>query len=110
MPRFLVLRLQLYNAGLHANKYIGGFDMSKQRRVSDSTPGPVQLIAPNRQRRALSVVLRLVGGDEPGGMASFLASGEEFTNMAVRDGECGGSLEQYCYALKPLDLLSEVMV
>lgn len=52
--------------------------------------------------------MRVLGGDEAGGGASFLPEGEEFQNMAVYSGVCESSLEQYCYALKPIDILGEV--
>ncbi|CAN0185936.1 unnamed protein product, partial [Laminaria digitata] len=98
---------QVTSAGLYATKYVGGFDISKQRRVKDDTPGPVQLISPDRQRRALALILRVVGGDDSAGAASFLPAEEDFSNMAVGGGYCEG-LEQYCYAIDHVDVLSQV--
>lgn len=104
----LVSHPQVFRSTQYMGKYIGGFDTSKQRRQSDSTTGPIQLIEPDRQRRALGVILRVLGGEEAGGGASFLPGGEAFQNMAVYSGVCDASLEQYCYALKPIDILGEV--
>lgn len=98
---------QVLSAGLYSTKFIGGFEISKQRRVEDSTPGPVQLVSAEQQRRALTLILKIVGGEEPGGSASFLPAGNDFSNMATRGGWCNG-LEQDCYAVTPVDVLGEI--
>lgn len=81
--------------------------MSKQRRLDDSTQGPMQLVSSDQQRRALNLILKIVVGEEAGGSASFLPSVDEFSNMATAGGWCEG-LEQDCYALEPVDVLGEV--
>lgn len=106
-PSFPPARKQVLSAGLYSTKFIGGFEISKQRRVEDSTPGPVQLVSAEQQRRALTLILKIVGGEEPGGSASFLPAGNDFSNMATRGGWCNG-LEQDCYAVTPVDVLGEV--
>lgn len=105
-----VCRKQVYRTTLYTMKYIGGFDVSKQRHFSNSTTGPTELISAQRQRQALDVIMRVVGGDDLGGGATFLPSGDDFTNIVVPDGLCEFSLEQYCHAIRPLDVLSEVSV
>ena len=97
----------MFNSGHYAAKYLGGYEISKQRRLDDDTPGPIQAVAPDRQRRALGFIVNLLVGDEPGGSASFLPSPEDLPNLAVKDGVCEG-LEQYCYSVFPVDILSEV--
>lgn len=94
-------------SGLYSTKYLGGFDISKQRRVADDTPGPIQLIAADRQRRALTLILRVVAGDGPEGAAAFLPAEEDFSNLATWTGVCKG-LGQDCYGVVPIDVLSEV--
>lgn len=98
---------QVLVSGLYSTKYIGGFDISKQRRVESDTPGPIQLVPADRQRRALTLVLRVVTGDEPAGGAAFLPGEEDFSNLAAWSGSCAG-LGQYCYGVVPVDVLSEV--
>ncbi|CAM9963101.1 unnamed protein product, partial [Ectocarpus fasciculatus] len=98
---------QVLMSGLYSTKYIGGFDISKQRRVESDTPGPIQLVPADRQRRALTLVLRVVAGDEPAGGAAFLPAEEDFSNLAAWSGSCAG-LGQYCYGVVPVDVLSEV--
>lgn len=61
----------------------------------------------DQQRRALGLILRIVGGDELDGTASFLPAADDFSNMATRGGWCEG-LEQICYAMEPVDVLSKV--
>lgn len=93
---------------MYSTKYLGGFDISKQRRVEDDTPGPIQLVPADRQRRALSLILRVVAGDGgPAGDAAFLPGEEDFSNLAMWTGLCEG-LGQYCYGTVPVDVLSEV--
>ncbi|CBN77189.1 conserved unknown protein [Ectocarpus siliculosus] len=98
---------QVLASGLYSTKYIGGFHISKQRRVESDTPGPIQLVPADRQRRALTLVLRVVTGDEPAGGAAFLPGEEDFSNLAGWSGSCAG-LGQYCYGVVPVDVLSEV--
>lgn len=99
---------QVQISGLYSTKYLGGFDISKQRRVQDDTPGPVQLVPAELQRRALTLILRVVAGDGgAAGDASFLPAEEDFSNLATWDGYCEG-LGQYCYGVVPVDVLSEV--
>lgn len=98
----------MHLSGLYSTKYLGGFDISKQRRVEDDTPGPIQLIPAERQRRALTLILRVVAGDGgPAGDAAFLPGEEDFSNLATWSGSCEG-LGQYCYGTVPIDVLSEV--
>ncbi|CAM9750393.1 unnamed protein product [Pylaiella littoralis] len=103
----MALLRQVQNSGLYSTKYLGGFDISKQRRVADDTPGPIQLIAADRQRRALTLILRVVAGDVPEGAAAFLPAEGDFSNLATWTGLCEG-LGQDCYGVVPIDVLSEV--
>ncbi|CAM9349125.1 unnamed protein product, partial [Scytosiphon promiscuus] len=97
---------QVMLSGLYSTKYLGGFDISKQRRIDDTTPGPIQLIPAERQRRALTLILRIVAGDDSAGAAAFLPAEEDFSNLAAWSGVCEGP-EQYCYGVVPVDPLSE---
>lgn len=99
---------QVHLSALYSTKYLGGFDISKQRRVAEDTPGPIQLIPAERQRRALTLIVRVVAGDGgPAGDAAFLPGEEDFSNLASWTGSCEG-LGQYCYGTVPVDVLSEV--
>eukprot|EP00903_Cladosiphon_okamuranus_P009754 g9273.t1 len=104
----LSLLRQVQLSALYSTKYLGGFDISKQRRVEDDTPGPIQLIPADRQRRALTLILRVVAGDGgPAGDAAFFPGEEDFSNLASWTGTCEG-ISQYCYGTVPVDVVSEV--
>lgn len=94
-------------SGEYAAKYIGGFEISKQRRIDGDTPGPIKAVDPDRQRRALTLILRVLVGDEAGGCASFLPAREDLPNLAVTEGVCE-SESQSCYSVVPVDVVGKV--
>ncbi|CAM9774055.1 unnamed protein product [Chrysoparadoxa australica] len=99
MERTLLSRVM--HAGEYSAKYIGGFEFSKQKNVEAAGAGvsPMQTVSPERQRKALALLLRVIA-DDPA--SQLFPSPDTLPFMVQKPEGCSTAL-RYCLAVEPVD-------
>lgn len=105
------LLTQLRTAGLMLAKFVGGYSINKQRRMTSSSPGPLTLVDVEQQNLALDGILGILSEDASEnevqlGM-TLLPQAKNMPFLVERTGDCKG-LSQYCYAITPYPILEKV--
>ncbi|CAM9768389.1 unnamed protein product, partial [Heterosigma akashiwo] len=95
---------QIRTAGVYLAKFVGGFEVTKQRRLGADQEGPLKVYDVEKQRKALGLIMGILAEDPDD---TLLPRAEQLPYMAQRDGECEG-LMQYCYAVTPYEILEKV--
>jgi hypothetical protein len=93
---------ELYRAGTYASKYIGGFHVSKQRKVEAGAAGPLAPVPAEDQRRALAFLVRLLTDD-----VSVSPAADRIEYLINKSGACSG-LEQDCFGREPFDVAATI--
>ncbi|KAG5189409.1 hypothetical protein JKP88DRAFT_271590 [Tribonema minus] len=100
-------------SGLYAAKYIGGMQLSKQRRIATNTQAPATPVSAAQQREALALLVKILTGVEAVGSAAnstsvdFLPEPTALPLMVQTGGVCEG-IERYCLATEPYDVLTDL--
>jgi len=100
---------QIRYAGIYLAKFVGGYNITKQRRLSSTHEGPLQVYDVEKQRAALNLIMKVLVEEDSSedNSMTLLPRAEHMPFLVQQDGQCEG-LMQYCYGITPYEILEKV--